>query len=263
MQVSVIIPNFNYGQYIEQAITSVLNSNMDRNEMEIIVVDDASTDNSVSVIEKLMYNTKAPLRLIRNEINLGLSLSRNRGIAHSQGKFLFFLDSDNYINENCIKTHLETLLTAPDAIACYSPIQDFLDKSGEYQNLRSDQPFDYSHLLRGPYIDAMAMFRKNSLIEIGMYNHKMPPYGWEDYELWLRLGKFRKKVVFIPSAPLSYYRIHTSNMSMNFNPDQYNHIIYYLKQYYPIERYFEKSDTLEGLLAGSIREHLNQDKSNF
>ena len=50
MKVSVIIPNFNYDQYIEQAITSVLNSNFDRNEMEIIVVDDASTDNSVVAV---------------------------------------------------------------------------------------------------------------------------------------------------------------------------------------------------------------------
>lgn len=50
MKVSVIIPNFNYDQYIEQAISSVLNSNFDQNGMEIIVVDDASTDNSVGVI---------------------------------------------------------------------------------------------------------------------------------------------------------------------------------------------------------------------
>lgn len=249
MKVSVIIPNFNYDQYIEQAINSVLNSNFDRNEMEIIVVDDASTDNSVVVIEKLMYHSKFPFRLVRNEVNMGLTLSRNRGIVHSLGEFLFFLDSDNYIHENCIKTHYEILRADQDAIACYSPIQDFLDGTFENQNMRSNHPFDYTLLLQGPYIDAMAMFQKKSLIEIGMYNHKMPPYGWEDYELWLRLGKLDKKVLFVPSAPLSYYRIHNLNMSTNFSPDQYNHLVYFLKQYYPIRLELKKSNTLDGLVT--------------
>lgn len=248
MKVSVIIPNFNYDQYIEQAISSVLNSNFDQNGMEIIVVDDASTDNSVGVIGKMMYQSNVPIRLVKNEVNMGLAVSRNRGIAHSTGEYLFFLDSDNYIHENYIKSHLDILLSDQDAIACYSPIQDFLDKTGENQNLRSNQPFDYTLLLQGPYIDAMAMFRKKSLIEVGMYNHKMPPYGWEDYELWLRLGKLEKKVIFLPSSPLSYYRIHTLNMSTNFSPDQYNHLVYFLKQYYPIRLELKKSITLDGLI---------------
>jgi glycosyltransferase involved in cell wall biosynthesis len=248
MNVSVIIPNFNYEQYIEQAINSVLNSNFDENEMEIIVVDDASTDHSVYVIDKLMNESKVPIRLLINEINMGLTISRNRGIAHSRGEFLFFLDSDNFIHENCIKTLFDILRADQDAIACYSPIQDFLDGTFENQNLRSNQPFDYTLLLQGPYIDAMAMFRKKSLIEIGMYNHKMPPYGWEDYELWMRIGKLDKKVLFVPSAPLSYYRIHNLNMSTNFSPDQYNHLVYFLKQYYPISLELKKSTTLEGLI---------------
>lgn len=90
MKVSVIIPNFNYDQYIEQAISSVLNSNFDQNGMEIIVVDDASTDNSVGVIGKMMYQSKVPIRLVKNEVNMGLAVSRNRGIAHSTGEYLFF-----------------------------------------------------------------------------------------------------------------------------------------------------------------------------
>lgn len=90
MKVSVIIPNFNYDQYIEQAISSVLNSNFDQNGMEIIVVDDASTDNSVGVIGKMMYQSNVPIRLVKNEVNMGLAVSRNRGIAHSTGEYLFF-----------------------------------------------------------------------------------------------------------------------------------------------------------------------------
>ena len=67
-----------------------------------------------------------------------------------------------------------------------------------------------------------------------MYNTQMPPYGWEDYELWLRLGKSDKKVIYNQAEPLSYYRIHQLNISQNFNADQYNHLVFYLKQHFPV-----------------------------
>jgi glycosyltransferase involved in cell wall biosynthesis len=248
MLISVIIPNYNYAQYLEQCLQSLLESDVDKDKMEIIVVDDASTDNSVKVIEKIMLNSKFPFHLIKNETNLGLILSRNRGIAYAQGNFLFFLDSDNYINTECIKIHTNTLQQNPDATACYAPIQNFMNSTGEYCGLRSNQAFDYQKLLEGPYIDAMAMFRKNELNEVGKYDNKMPYYGWEDYELWLRLGKLNKKVIFVEGEPLSFYRVHELNKSQNYKDDQYNHLVYYLKQKYPIKLMLYQSDTLDSLI---------------
>ncbi len=246
--VSVIIPNYNYAQYIRPCVQSVLDSDYDQNKMEIIVVDDASTDDSVKVVEEMMKDSRFPFRLLRNETNLGLILSRNRGIAHARGEFLFFLDSDNYIHKDCIKIHLTALHQNPEAIACYAPIQNFLNKTGEHCGRRSNQPFDYYQLLDGPYIDAMAMFRKKELIEAGMYDNKMPNYGWEDYELWLRLGKLNKKVTFIEGEPLSFYRKHHLNKSQNYKPDEYNHLVYYLRQYYPMKLYLLQSEVLDSLI---------------
>ena len=246
--ISVIIPNYNYAQYITQCLQSVLDSDFDTDKMEIIVVDDASTDASVKVIEERMKGSRFPFRMIKNETNLGLILCRNRGIAHARGEFLFFLDSDNYIRKDCITVHLTALQQNPEAIACYAPIQDFLNIHGEHCGRRSNQSFDYHQLLEGPYIDAMSMFRKKNLVEAGMYDNKMPSYGWEDYELWLRLGKLNKKIIFIEGEPLSFYRVHQLNKSQNYKPDEYNHLVYYLKQHYPVKINLVHSEALDSLI---------------
>jgi glycosyltransferase involved in cell wall biosynthesis len=246
--ISVIIPNFNYAQYIQQCLQSVLDSDFDPDKMEIVVVDDASNDESLKLVEEVMKGSRFPFRLIKNETNIGLVLSRNRGIKYAAGEYLFFLDSDNYIRKDCLKIHAATLQQNPDATACYAPIQNFMNKTGEYCGLRSNHPFDYQKLLEGPYIDAMAMFRKKDLIETGLFENKMPPYGWEDYELWLRLGKTGRHVVFIGGEPLSFYRTHALNMSQNYQPDQFNHLVYYLKQKYPVTLSLKQSETLDSLI---------------
>jgi glycosyltransferase involved in cell wall biosynthesis len=256
IQLTVIIPNYNYANHLEQCLKSVFDSDFDTDKMEIIFVDDASTDDSLNVVERMKSKSRFPFCLIKNETNLGLILSRNRGIAYARGEFLFFLDSDNYIRKDCIKTHVAAMQQNPEADACFAPIQDFLDKTGEYCGLRSCSPFDSQKLLEGPYIDAMAMFRKKILEETGMYDNKMPHYGWEDYELWLRLGKAGRKVIFIQGEPRSFYRVHQLNKSQNYTPDQHNHLVYYLKQNYPVKLDLYPSETLDSLI--NQKKHIAQ-----
>lgn len=247
--VSVIIPNYNYSQYLEQCLKSVLESDFESDKLEIIVVDDASTDDSVKVIGETMNGCRFNFKFLRNETNYGLIISRNRGIVNAHGEFLFFLDSDNYINEDCLKIHAAVLQQNPEAIACYAPIQNFDNNTGVISGQRSNHPFDYQRLINGPYIDTMAMFRKAGLIEAGMYDTRMPGYGYEDYELWLRLGKMGYKVVFIPGRPLTFYRMHKHNKSQNYKPDHYNQLIYYLKQKYHIRLPALKTEALNDLLT--------------
>jgi len=229
IMISVIIPNYNYSQYIHQCIQSVIDSEFDLEKIEIIVVDDASTDDSVEIIRDILQGINVSTQLIQNDTNLGLIRSRNRGIVNSYGEFLFFLDADNYIGKDCLRKHYETISQNSDISACYGVVQEFLSKTNEHLLQRSNQPFDYQKLLGGNYIDAMAMFRKSDLVEIGMYDTKMPPYCWEDYELWLRLGNRSKNVAFIDGDALSYYRLHNSNLSSNISILDYKMLIQYLK----------------------------------
>lgn len=96
--ISVIINVYNGEEYIERCIDSVINQTYKK--IEIIVINDGSTDNTVNIIKK--YNDKR-IRLINNKKNLGLSLSRNVGIENSNGKYLYFLDIDDFILNDTIE----------------------------------------------------------------------------------------------------------------------------------------------------------------
>ncbi len=243
--VSIIIPCYNYGRYLSQCLQSVAASNFDLQLIEILVINDASNDSTQEMVHDFSRNhSHIVVKFLSNEVNLGLARSRNRGIYHASGKYVFFLDADNYIGPECLRLHVKTLEENPDSVACYGSIQDFDSTSGKWLSLRSCEPFNYSRLLDGPYIDAMAMFRKTELISFGMYDTKMPFWGWEDYELWLRLGKASKKVSFIGESPLSFYRRHISNMGDTIDGDRFNQVLYFLKCKYPIRLEFQKTGIL-------------------
>ncbi|WP_051205633.1 glycosyltransferase [Butyrivibrio sp. FC2001] len=105
-KVSVIIPVYNTEAYVEKAILSVVSQSY-RN-IEIIVVDDASTDSSCTIVEKMAEIDKR-IKLLHHEKNKGLSASRNTGSNYSEGKYIYFLDSDDYIAPDCIRICVEEM----------------------------------------------------------------------------------------------------------------------------------------------------------
>jgi len=248
-QVSVIIPNYNYSTFIGECIQSVIQSEFDHDKMEIIVIDDASTDDSLKKIREKQQHSSIAIQLIQNDTNLGVIRSRNRAIKNSTSEYLFFLDADNKIEPECISKHYNILHSNADYSACYSPIQDFNNETHELLALRSNEPFDYDRLLKGPYIDAMAMFRRKDLIELGMYD--LNSNQWGDYELWLKMGKNKKKVYFIEGKPLSNYRIHGRSMINQTTENDYNLIILYLKQKYDIKLELYNTDELFEWISNS------------
>lgn len=100
IKVSVIIPVYNTEKYLVKCLVSVLNQSL--REIEIICINDCSTDNSDEIINKFQ---KQDSRIIykKNNNNKGLSISRNIGIECARGKYIFFLDSDDYIKENTLE----------------------------------------------------------------------------------------------------------------------------------------------------------------
>lgn len=97
--VSVIIPVYNGSQYIEKAINSVLTQTS--KDFELIIVDDCSTDNTNEILDKFKDNDN--VRIIKNNENLGVGLSRKIGINYANGEYVTFLDSDDYLIENFIE----------------------------------------------------------------------------------------------------------------------------------------------------------------
>ena len=93
-KVSIIIPIYNVEKYVEQCIKSVVEQTL--GDIEIICIDDCSTDNSISIVESYA-NHDSRIKIIRHEVNKGLGIARNTGINSSSGDYIFFLDSDDYI----------------------------------------------------------------------------------------------------------------------------------------------------------------------
>jgi glycosyltransferase involved in cell wall biosynthesis len=254
IRISVIIPNYNHGMYIKQCLSSVMDSDFDSDKMEIIVVDDASNDKSVAIIESIMPESSIAIKLLQNDTNIGAARSRNRGIVNAKGTFVYFLDADDYLHKQCLRRHFDFLSQHPDFIACYAPQQEFLNSSGELLNLRSNKPFDYFDLLKGPYISSVALFRTKELLSAGMLNINMPPYGWIDYELWLRLGKIGKKVHFLKGEPLYYYRQHDNSITKGIDFNKMKSLIDFLHIEHPLEFDIQKGQYGEIEYISSIKE---------
>lgn len=111
MDFSIIIPVFNQEKYIKKCIESALEQNFDRN-FEIIAIDDGSKDNSAKILEEFK---DSKLKTYRNK-NSGVSYSRNFGLQKAQGKYIVFLDADDYLEKDALKNFKAKFNNEPDII---------------------------------------------------------------------------------------------------------------------------------------------------
>lgn len=125
--VSVIIPIYNAEKYIKQCIESVRIQTY--SNLELICINDSSTDNSISIIQKLSQKDQRIL-IIQNKVNKGLSYSRNIGIQHSHGEYILFLDSDDVLIENAIEKLLYEFST------CDSKVEIVMASHAEWDGIQ-------------------------------------------------------------------------------------------------------------------------------
>ena len=197
MQVSVIITCHNYARYLSRAIRSAINQTIDEKDYEIIVVDDASTDETQSVMKTYSGKIK-PLILKKN---VRLAAARNEGLKSALGRFVLNLDADDYMDENLVYIELMFLNANPDwdAVSCDYFLVDEDEKHIERISGR-EKP-----------IACGVMFRTDLLFGIGLYdeNFKMR----EDEDLRIRFEKNHN--IKNLELPLYRYRKHENNMTNN------------------------------------------------
>jgi glycosyltransferase involved in cell wall biosynthesis len=177
VRVSVVIPCFNHGQYIREAIKSV-EAYPDPSVYELIIVNDGSTD--AHTLEVMQALEREGYRVI-NQPNQGLGAARNNGIRVAAGEYILPLDSDNRIRPAYIQKGLEILDQFPKIGIVHGQAQGF---EGDVRVLPSI-PFELTQLLEYNPIDACAVFRKAVWEQVGGYDEKMPVMGYEDWDLWL------------------------------------------------------------------------------
>ncbi len=207
--ISVILTSYNYRNYIPRTIASVVASvGVD---LELIVVDDRSDDDSVGVVRALMHAYDwFPIKLMARAANVGQSLARNMALTDARGEFVFILDSDNMIYPTTLRKLAVALTRAPDAAFSYGIIV-----RSDHNGLLSQLPWSVERLCVGNYIDAMTMLRRTVLQGVGGFRSF---WGWEDYELWCRLASKGYRAEFLPEI-VGWYRFHASNAIHTTNLD--------------------------------------------
>ena len=182
--VSAVVTLYNYAEVVTETLAS-LAATTDI-ELEIVIVDDHATDNSRAVVDAFIeqHPDLAILRLGK-DANEGLAAARNTGFEEARADFVMVMDADNHVYPTCLARLRQTLLADPEASAAYAILEDF----GDQQNIRSAIDWDPRRLCMANYIDAQAMWRVQAWRDLGGYRDDDEfVYGWEDWDLWLRLA---------------------------------------------------------------------------
>jgi glycosyltransferase involved in cell wall biosynthesis len=200
--VSVVIPCYNLGQYLREALDSVRAQTL--RGIEIVIVDDGSTEAAtLAILAELNLEGVTVLRTV----NQGLSAARNAGIAAATGRYILPLDADDRIAPRFLEQAAAVLEADPDMGIVYGRVELFGEACGIWE-----QPgFSLPEMLLGNLIVATALFRRVDWERLGGYRVKMV-YGWEDWDYWLAIIASGRKVLRLPEV-VFYYRIRNGSMT--------------------------------------------------
>jgi glycosyltransferase involved in cell wall biosynthesis len=193
--IAVIVPAHNEELYVERALRSLVHQSLPDDMYEIILVDDGSEDATARIAEKFAPH----VRLLTNETCLGLPASINRGIQEANARYVVRVDADDYVHPDFLRIlHLFLDLNPHmSAIAC------------DYFKVNADEEHVSREAVDASPIGCGIMFRKERLVEIGLYDESF--LMAEDLDLRLRFE--RKWPIHRVELPLYRYRFHGENMT--------------------------------------------------
>jgi hypothetical protein len=210
---SIIMALYNHADYVVDALDSMAASD-DTEPFEIIVVDDGSTDRSRSVVHDWMAaHPHVPARLVAHRVNQGLPFARNTALGFARGRYTFVLDADNEVYPQALRRLRTALEEDPAASFAYGLLEVF-DADGPAV-LLDIWPWQPWRLVRGNYIDAMALIRTEHLRSLGGYTTDRRLYGWEDYDVWCRTAEAGGHGVQVANFVARYRLSATSMVSVS------------------------------------------------
>lgn len=216
IKISVVIPCFNYGAHIREAVDGALAAN--RDDVEIIIVDDASDDAGIlhAALRDVAFGFR--VRVIRHEQNRGVAEARNTGIKAANGRLILCLDADDAIDPKLLTILSNALDSDPQLGIAYSALKIMgMDGVSPWPPPNFDLDGQLQH---NNQIPTCAMFRRADFYRVGGYRSYMQPA--EDADFFTRLliytGKTAKRVT---DAPLFHYRVHEESLSRTLKIDPY------------------------------------------
>jgi glycosyltransferase involved in cell wall biosynthesis len=204
-KVSVITTLYNYGNFINDCITSVMSQSY--SGVEMVVVDDGSEDDGFNIVKKLCNKYKN-LKLIGLNRNYGYSVAKNVGIKECSGDFIAMLDADDMLLPGSISKRLNAIISGYDMVHGYA--LNFSSSKRWENELRKKWKINYDKNLRWRFVHPQSVMLRKSVHEIvGMYDECLKCKS--DREMWARVFNHGLKVKFIDEA-VCLYRIHDRQM---------------------------------------------------
>lgn len=216
--VSVVVPCYNHGRFLEATVQSVLDS--DYKDVEIIIVDDGSKDNSADIAHDLVQ-LYPNIRYV-SQINGGPSKARNNGIERAKGQYILPLDADDLISTDYINKAVAVLDSRADVKVVYADAEKF----GAVNKPWKLKPYSSLALAMDNMIYVSALFRKSDWERVGGYTEASVLVR-EDWEFWIKMLKNGGEVVKLPFVGF-YYRIHSNSRRKSMSKDKKNAEIDYL-----------------------------------
>ncbi len=212
--VSVILPTFNRAWSLEAAIDSVLNQ--DYPHIELIIVDDGSTDNTPQLLNA--YKSKFTVLKQKNQ---GVSAARNTGIRHSKGELVALLDSDDTWDKRKVSCQVDFFNSHPDAMICQTEEIWIRNQKRVNPKVKHKKPSGmiFEASLQLCLVSPSAVMMRRSLFDrVGVFNQDYPVC--EDYDLWLRVSAILP--VFLIDKPYTIkHGGHQDQLSRSHSQDKY------------------------------------------
>lgn len=230
--ISIIIPNYNREKSLLRAVNSVLNQSF--KNMEVIVVDDCSVDSSISKVSEI---TDARLKIFQLEKNSGAAAARNFGIKQAKGKYISFLDSDDFYETEFLQKTYEKLRNTSDTVGfCWTGVR-YYENQNETEYLWSPTPKETPYLtfLNSLHIGTNSgiTVKKEVFNKCGYFREDLP--AAEDTEFFLRITQ-NFGYTFIPEILINIYKDGSDRLSRNFKKIAQAYNIFLKEHYSSIDK---------------------------
>lgn len=210
--ISIIVPCYNQANFLQETVESALKSTYA--ELEVIIINDGSTDNSREVAEELTEKYKNVFLL--NQVNSGVTKARNAGIEFCKGKYILPLDADDLISPDYVGDAIKILKERPEVKVVYCEAVKFDEQGERYWKLK---PFSLKSLARDNMIFVSGIFRKADCLAIGGFDDQMV-MGRADWEFWINMLKNGGAVVQLPYVGFKYRLTKSGSMRKRTGSDE-------------------------------------------
>ncbi len=220
--VSVICLCWNHEKYINQCFSSIFEQTY--NNIEIIFIDNNSTDNSYQIGLSLLQKSAISYKTIKRNGNFSISNNLNTALNECSGTYVMCISTDDWLTNDSIKLKVNFLESNLDYAMVYTSGYYYYQNINLVKDFIIDTPFHgkvFKELLKCNFVFAIGvLMRTESVINVGKYNENI---NIEDWYMWLKLSQ-KYKIGYLDKK-LAYYRIHSSNSSSNIKRMMQNEVL--------------------------------------